>query len=178
MSHSHQAPARPAVTEYAPFYEPYIARVPEDDVLLVLHAHVDEVRAALARVSQEGEQFAYAPGKWTVREVLGHMLDVERVFAHRALCIGRADPAPLPGFEEGLYVAESGAGACPLPDLVEEFVVTRSANLAMLRRLPDGAWRRQGVANGHVVSVRALAFMMAGHVRHHLALLSERYGLV
>jgi hypothetical protein len=171
------ADTRPAETEYAPFSAAYVARVPEAHVLPVLERQIAEVRAVGRAVPAERERFRYAPEKWSVREVLGHVLDSERVFAYRALCVARGEQAPLPAFDEQLYAATAAYDHHPLPELVEEFATVRAGNLAMLRRLEDDAWSRLGTAAGHPISVRALAFMMAGHVRHHLAVLAERYGV-
>ena len=172
-----QLVGRPDASEYPAPYQPYVDEVPENDILAVLDTQQDEIRAFARSVAVERERFAYGPEKWTVRQVFGHLLDVERAFAHRAFCISRNDPTPLPGFDDHLYVAESGSNDTPLSALAEELVLTRSANLALFRRFSDEAWRRAGVANNAPVSVRALAFMLAGHIRHHVALLRDRYGL-
>jgi hypothetical protein len=168
---------RPDMSEYAVHYRPYVAQISEDDILAVLDSQREEIRAFARSVAVEREQFAYGPDKWTVRQVFGHLLDVERSFAHRAFSISRNDPTPLPGFDDDLYVAESGSNDTPLSALAEELALTRTANLALFRRFSNAAWRRAGVANNAPVSVRALAFMMAGHIRHHVALLRDLYGL-
>jgi len=168
---------RPEAGEYAPFYAGYIARVPEPDILGVLEAQRGEIAGLARGVAEAKQSFRYAPGKWSVREVLSHVVDAERVFGYRAFCIGRGEQAALPGFDENDYVRASGADALPLVRLADEFVAVRDANLAALRRLDAGAWTRRGTASGQPVSVRALAFIMAGHLRHHLAVLRERYGV-
>ena len=168
---------QPSSSEYAPFYAGYIARVPAGDILDTLErqrAHLGELASGL---TPKQEQFRYAAGKWSVREVLGHLNDAERVFGYRAFCIGRGDTTPLPGFDEVQYVAASGYDSCPLRELAEEFALLRGANLVTMRRFDDDDWRNQGIANGLPVSVRALAFILAGHVDHHLAGLRERYGV-
>lgn len=169
--------ARPEATEYAPFYESYVSRVSEEEILAVLAGQVVEIRRLAAAVPAEREGHRYAPGKWSVREVLGHVTDCERLFGCRALCIGRGDRQPLPGFDEQAYMVHAGFDGVPLADLAEDFAAAREANLRMLRRFDAGAWRRVGTANGVPVSTRALAWIMAGHVRHHLAVLEERYGI-
>jgi hypothetical protein len=166
---------RPTEAEHAPFFAGYVALVPESDVLAVLEAQVAELQALARAVPGEREQFAYAPGKWTVREVLGHLTDAERVFGHRAFCISRGEPATLPAFDENAYVAESVAATIPLATLVEEFALVRAANLVFLRRLEREGWARVGMVSSGPASVRALAFIMAGHVRHHVRVLAERY---
>ena len=141
----------------------------------VLAAQAAEVSAHTRTISQEREEFRYATGKWSIREVLGHLGDAERVFGHRAFCISRGEQADLPGFDEKQYVASSSFAGCRLPDLVDEFGQLRASNLIVLRRLDEAAWSRRGSANGSPASVRALAFIMAGHVRHHLQILRTRY---
>lgn len=169
---------RPEASEYAPFYETYVSRVPEEDVLPVLAAQVVEIRGLAAAVPPERETYRYADGKWSVREVLGHLTDGERLFGYRALAIGRGDETPLPGFDQDVYMVHAAFDAVPLADLAEDFAAAREANLRMLGRFDDDAWRRVGTANATPVSARALAWIMAGHVRHHLAILEERYGVM
>jgi hypothetical protein len=166
---------RPGADEYAPFYQGYVERVPESDVMGVLAAQPAELRSRLAAVSREQETFRYADGKWSIRELVGHLGDAERVFGFRAFAFARGDEGPLPGFDENAYVERSGFDALPLTSLIEEFAALRSANLATLRRVDAAGFSRSGIANGNRVTVRALAYMMAGHVRHHLAILDERY---
>jgi len=168
---------RPQSDEYAPFFKGYVDLVPEADVLSVLQSQVGVLRQLQAHLPPAKADFAYAPGKWTVREIIGHLGDGERVFGFRALSFSRADPAPLPGFDENAYVAQSSFRTTTLADLVDEFAFQREANLRLLRALPDARWALAGTANGHRVTVRALAFLMAGHVRHHLGVLRERYGI-
>ena len=168
--------ARPAEAEYAPFYANYVAAVPEGGVLDVLRAQPEQIARLAASVPADRETFRYAPGKWSVREVVGHMIDAERVFGYRAFCIGRGEAQPLPSFDENAYVAASGANARSLASLAEEFAQVRVANLALFERLGDEACRRMGTASGKPVSVRALVYIIAGHAAHHLTVLRERYG--
>jgi hypothetical protein len=168
---------RPEATEYALFYAGYIARVPEGSILEVLERQPAEVRRALAAVPGERETYRYAPDKWSIREVLGHIGDAERIFGYRALRIGRGDETPLPGFDEKPFVAASGADARPLADLLDEFATVRAVNLIVLRHLPEAAWGNWGTANDKPVTTRAVAYTMAGHVLHHMAVLRERYGV-
>jgi hypothetical protein len=172
------SPSRPEADEYAPFYAGYVARVTEGDILRVLARQKDEI-GALARSLPEAKQsYRYAEGKWTIGEVLSHLIDGERVFGYRAFCFSRGEQAPLPSFDENDYVSASRAGEAPLAALALEFAAVRESNLAFLRRLGDDGWTRTGTASGKPVSVRALAWIMAGHPRHHLAVLRERYGVV
>jgi uncharacterized damage-inducible protein DinB len=167
--------ARPDTHEYAPYYETYISLVPGSDVLSVLEAQrVQMVRLFAGRSERDGN-FRYAPGKWTVKEVIGHVNDTERIFAYRAVRIARGDQTPLPGFEQDDYVRNGAFGDRSLADLVEEFAAVRSASIAFFRSLNEEAWRRRGVANQKEVTVRALAFITAGHQMHHRGILEERY---
>jgi hypothetical protein len=168
---------RPTPTEHAPFFAGYIALVPETDVMSALEAQSSALQALARAVPVDKETFAYAPGKWTVREVLGHVTDAERVFGHRAFCISRGEPATLPAFDENAYVARSVAASVPLAALADEFALVRAANLVFLRRLDGEGWARLGTVSSGPASVRALAFIMAGHVRHHLGVLAERYAV-
>lgn len=171
------ASGRPADTEYAPFYAGYVSLVEGDDVLAVLERQVGELRALSAAVPKDRETYRYAPDKWSVRQVVSHITDGERVFGYRAFCISRGEQAPLPSFDENEYAAHSVSDSVPLGELVDELVTVRRGNLAALRRLAAGDWARLGTASGKPVSVRALAYVMAGHPRHHLGVLRERYGI-
>ena len=168
---------RPAETEYAPFYAGYVSLVPESDVLAVLEEQKDAFRRLAVGVPKDRERHRYAEGKWSIREVVGHLVDAERVFGYRAFAFSRGEKAALPSFDENEYVAASGYDEVPLAELVRELVAVRDANLAVLRRLSDAEWTRVGTASGKLVSVRALGFIMAGHPRHHLAILRERYAV-
>ena len=169
---------KPAASEYAPYYERYVSLVSEPDALAALAAQADEVRRLIASVPAPREGFRYEPGKWSIREVLGHLVDAERVFGYRAYCISRGELAALPAFDENAYVAASRYDEIPLAELGRELLAVRETNLVALRRLDADAWVRKGIASGKPVSVRALAFVMVGHVRHHEAILLERYGIV
>ena len=168
---------RPPQTEYAPFYAGYVALVPETDILAVLEGQVDAIRRLLAPVPAEKESYRYAEGKWSLRQVLGHLVDGERVFGYRAFCFSRGEQAPLPSFDENQYVDAARADSIPLAELLEELALVRQGNLVVLRRLDAREWARVGTASGKPVSVRALAWIMAGHPRHHLNVLRERYGV-
>lgn len=168
---------RPADTDYAPFYETYVSLVTEADAMPVLERQADELRALAGPIDSSRETFRYAPGKWSIREVIGHLCDAERVFGYRAFCFSRGEAAPLPAFDENSYIEASGYDERALADLVDDFRAARGANLTVLRSLDPGAWERVGTANNNPVSVRALAFIMAGHVRHHFGVLRSRYGV-
>ena len=166
---------RPTSTEYASFYERYVALVPPGDVLVVLARQIEDTLVLLRNIPEDKEDFRYAPDKWSIKEVVGHVLDSERIFACRALRFGRNDPTPLPGFEQDDYVRHGGFGSCRLQELAEEFGMVRRANVSMFRHFPTAAWDRRGVANQAEVTVRALAYIIAGHERHHLEILRKRY---
>ncbi|MGA7990213.1 MAG: DinB family protein [Thermoanaerobaculia bacterium] len=168
---------RPRPDEYDASFETYVSRVPETDVLAALEHQPAELAAALASVSPEREHHRYAPGKWSIREVVGHMLDAERVFGYRALCVARGERASLPSFEENDYAATAGHDLRPLASLLEELTTLRASHVLMFRHLEDRAWERVGTANGRPVTPRALAFILVGHVRHHAAVLREKYGV-
>lgn len=171
---------KPGPSEYAPFYAGYIAAIAalaDGDILETLETQTSDLRQLAASIPADRETFRYGEGKWSVREVFGHMIDAERVFSYRLLRFSRGDETPVPGFEENQYVAASHFDERPLADIVEELVLLRQANLRLIRSLAPEAWTRTGTANTHPVSVRALVFIMAGHVRHHLNILRDRYGL-
>jgi hypothetical protein len=167
---------RPTEGEYHQHFARYIDLVSETDILSVLDQQVTAVRAVVSRAAGR-EQFAYAPGKWTVRQVAGHVTDTERVFGYRALVFSRRDATELPSFDENAYVDHARFDEIPLRDLVEEFALVRQANLALLRGLSEAAWSASGIANHRSITVRALAYLMAGHVRHHLTGLATNYGI-
>lgn len=166
---------RPKADEHAPYYGRYIARVPDGDLISVLRDQIADSSALLRRVPADRADFAYEPGKWTVKEVVGHMADVERVMAYRALTFARQDTTDLPGFDENAWVANAGFGACALDDLVDELETVRAATIQLASHLGAEALARRGSANGNSVTVRALFYIIAGHERHHAALLRERY---
>jgi len=175
MNSPKTASPRPAPTEYAAFYEKYIALVPGNDIVTILDAQRLQMTQLFAARSERDGNFRYAPGKWTVKEVLGHISDSERIFAYRALRIARADQTPLSGFEQDDYVRAGAFGERTLTDLVEEFALVRGATSALFQSLSGEAWLRRGVANKSEVTVRALAFIIAGHELHHREILKEHY---
>lgn len=168
--------ARPEKSEYQAYFERYVVKVGDEDILAVLADQIDTVVRLFGNLSIEKQHYRYAPDKWTVLEVLGHMLDTERVFGFRALCFARGDKTPLPSFDEGLYVRQAGHNDCALEQLLEEFVYTRRSHILMFDHLKADAWLNVGVASSNPTSVRALAFIMVGHIRHHLEILASRYG--
>lgn len=169
------AVTRPLPDEYAPFYEKYVSLIPGDDILGVLETQrVQTARLLAARSEREGS-FRYAPDKWSVKEVIGHLSDAERVFSYRALRIARGDETPLPGFEQNDYVPNGRFGERTLADVAAEFAAVRLATLALLQSLTEEAWKLRGTASNNPISVRAQVYIIAGHELHHLKILDERY---
>lgn len=166
---------RPESSEHAPYYGTYIAGAPEGELLAVLEWQSEELQRFFEAVSEEKGSFAYAPGKWTLKEVIGHVTDTERVFSYRALRIGRGDQTPLPGFDQNAWVPNAGASARTLADLLAEFHAVRAATVALLRHLPSEAPTRRGTVNDMPATVRALGWIIAGHAAHHLRIIRERY---
>ena len=166
---------RPQETEYAPYYGKYVSLVHGDDILTVLSDGLNETLALVGGVPESQSGFRYAEGKWSIRELVGHMIDSERIFAYRALRFARDDKTPLPGFEQDDYIRNASFDACSLGDLAAEFESVRRSTLFLFRHLDAEAWMRVGVASESEVSVRALAYIIAGHELHHAGVLRDRY---
>ena len=166
---------RPDASEYAPFHAGYVAMVPQGDVLALLKKQGSETLRLLGRVNEKKSRHRYAPGKWTIREVVGHVIDAERVFTYRALTFARADKGPLPGFDENGWAAGSNADSRTLKSLRDELDSLRGTTLALFKGFGPAELARSGIASGHPVSVRGLLYVTAGHERHHVKILKERY---
>jgi len=166
---------RPQPTEYAAYYEKYVSLVPGTDILGVLEAQGMLMAQLLGARSEREGNFRYAPDKWTLKEVVGHITDSERIFAYRALRISRNDKTPIEGFEQDDYVKNGSFNDRTLVDIAGEFSQVRGATLALFLGLGGDAWQRRGVANKNEVTVRALAFIIAGHELHHRRILEEKY---
>jgi hypothetical protein len=176
MSNASSTPsARPYTDEYAPYYEQYIDRVPAGNITDLLAEQLERTRALLLPLTAAQVAYRPQPADWNVAEVLGHVADTERVFAYRSLTFARNDTTDLPGFDQDLFVANADFAQRPFADLIEEYTMVRQATLAFLRGLPAAAWARRGTANGNLVSVRALAYIIAGHELHHVADFHARY---
>lgn len=169
------APGRPQAGEYAEFYGKYIELVPSTDILGTLESQGLVMAQMLGARSEREGNFRYGPDKWSVKEVIGHLSDSERIFAYRALRFARGDNTPLPGFEQDDYVKSGGFSARTLAELAEEFEEVRGATIALFNGLDSAAWQRRGAANKNEVSVRALAYIIAGHELHHRRVLEEKY---
>ena len=166
----------PGPDEYATHHAPYVSLVPEGGIVAQLERQAADFSRLLESIPEARGDHAYAPGKWTIKEVVGHICDAERVFVYRALRFARGDATPLAPFDEDAYVPPAEFGARTLADLGREFHAVRNATIALFRGLPAEAWTRRGMASGHEISVRALAWIIAGHELHHRKLLIERYG--
>jgi uncharacterized protein (TIGR03083 family) len=168
---------RPEADEIPPHFVAYVSKVTESDPVGVLTSQIDVTAGLLRGVSEADALKRYAPGKWSVKEVVGHLTDTERIMAYRALRIARGDETPLPGFDEKAYVPPAKFDARPLADLVADFRTVRNATLGLFKSFDADAWRRRGAASGKAISVRALGYMIPGHERHHVEILKARYGL-
>ena len=169
---------RPQPGEFAPYYDRYISLVPGNDVLAALAALEDQRRQMLLLFSGRSEadgDLRYAPDKWSLKEVLGHINDTERIMSYRALRISRGDQTPIEGFEQDDYVRNGPFARTPLADLIEDYIAVRRATVSLFRDLDEAAWTRRGVAANNEVTVRALAFIIAGHELHHRRILEEKY---
>ena len=168
---------RPLPDESAPSFHGYIEKVPGERIGEYLTSQLREVERLLAPLDDAAARFRYAPEKWSVKEVLGHLCDAERIFGYRLLRIARADTTPLPGFEEDAYVPPAEFDTRPIGDLLREFQAVRASTIALVEGLPPAGWQRSGQASGKAISSRALAYIIVGHVTHHLTVLRERYRL-
>jgi uncharacterized damage-inducible protein DinB len=168
---------RPDPSEHAPYYGKYIALVPDGDILATLETQGGETRRLVAALSEQQAAHRYASDKWSVKEVIGHVADSERIFAYRALRMARGDRTPIEGFEQDDYVRGAQFDRLSVAELAAEFAAVRQATVRLFESLSPEAWTRRGVANKNEVSVRALAYMIAGHELHHRQILREKYGV-
>ena len=167
--------ARPQDDEYIPYYGKYIGLVPDGDLVDTLRTQIRETLSLLRAIPEDRASYRYAPGKWSIKEVVGHLADVERIMTYRALRIARADATPLPGFDENAYVPAANFEARSLGSLAHELAEVRRATVAFFETLEPTVAARRGSANNNEISVRALAYIVAGHERHHVKILRERY---
>jgi uncharacterized damage-inducible protein DinB len=167
--------ARPTAEEHSEYFGKYIGLVTEDDVLALLTAQQDERRALLGELDEARATHRYESGKWSLKEVLGHLIDCERVFAYRALSAARGDTTPLPGFDQDVWMADARWDEPPLGTILDEFEVVRSSSLALLSSLDERQATRRTEIEGSPISVRAIAFILAGHERHHMDVVRTRY---
>jgi uncharacterized damage-inducible protein DinB len=167
--------ARPSTDEAASFYQRYILQVRGENIAEQLTDQLAEAEALFGPLDESQARERYAPGKWSVKEVLGHITDTERIFAYRLLRIARGDSTPLPGFDQDPYVPAAKFDQQSLPSLLHGFRTVRQSSIHLVETLPEEAWSRRGEASGNAISARALAYILVGHVTHHLGVLRERY---
>jgi hypothetical protein len=165
---------RPEPGEYAHHYHSYISLVPPGDILAELESQLTETLTLLGPLTESEAETHHAPYTWSIKDVVGHLIDCERIFGVRALRFARQDANELPGFDENDYAVQAHCDARSLADLIQEFAHVRRSHLYLFRALSEDAWRRRGVANGHSVTVRALAYIIAGHERHHMSIVRKR----
>jgi hypothetical protein len=165
---------RPQATEYAPYYEKYLSLVAEENILPALQEQLAETPAFLRSIPESQGNVRHPPYTWSVKEVIGHLTDAERIFGYRALRFARADRTPLPGFDENAFVPAAQFDRVRLPALVDEWEALRRSHVCFFNNLSPAAWARQGAANDNAMTVRAVAFVLVGHTRHHLAILRKR----
>lgn len=170
-----KSPARPTSNDYAPPYAGYVANVPEDDIFSTLEQQSTITQQLLASIDESKGAFRYAEGKWSVKEVIGHFIDAERIFAYRMLAIARGEQQPLPGFEENDYVENADFDRWKLTDLAEHYALVRRSTIVLMRNFSEEAWDRRGIASDNPIAVRAIPWIMVGHERHHGKVLRERY---
>ena len=168
---------RPSEKDYAPYYKGYISQIKGDDILNILEEQLSTATKFFNSIPEEKENYAYAEGKWIVKDVLGHVIDCERIFATRALCIARGEKQPLPGFEQDDYVKEAGFNKRSIKDLAAEFTYVRKSNLALFKFFSEEELNKRGIASNNEVTVRAILFIIAGHGMHHIKILKEKYGV-
>lgn len=167
--------SKPQIGEYPEHFEEYIREVPESQLLSLLELQPEEAMLKLGTLSEEAGKYKYAEGKWSLKEVLGHITDTERVMSYRLLRIARGDKTPLPGFSEELFVSHANFDRLSIIQLLKDFSTVRNATLTLARQLDDEAWQRTGTACGETISSKALAYIIAGHAKHHFRIIRERY---
>lgn len=172
---SQAAATKPAPAEHAPEFSKYVTLVAEGDIIDTLERQIDDSLSLLRSIPSDKANFRYGPDKWSVKELLGHLIDSERIFSYRALSFARNDQTPLPGYEQNDYVREADFDSRDLADMVEEYATVRRATIHLFRPLNETEWLRHGKANENDISVRALAYIIAGHELHHIGVLRSRY---
>ena len=166
---------RPQQNEYPSFYKSYVDNVKTDNIIKELRDQVLDIQALISKIPEEKENYVYEAGKWTIKEIIGHIIDTERVLGYRAMRFARKDKTPLPGYDENYYVANANFNKQTLYSLGHEFAIVREANLALFKVWDEEALSQVGVANGLDVSVRAMLFMIAGHATHHMQIIKTKY---
>jgi hypothetical protein len=175
MTSAATASIRPQPGEYAPYYDRYVSLVPANGILAALEDQRRQMLLLLCGRTEADGDLRYAPDKWSLKEVLGHVNDTERIMSYRALRISRGDATPIEGYEQDDYVRNGPFARIPLADLIEDYIAVRRATISLFRNLDEGDWSRRGVANKNEVTVRALAYIIAGHELHHRRIIEEKY---
>jgi hypothetical protein len=166
---------KPASTEYDAYFETYVRLVPNGDFMASLHKQLDETTVLLANLPEAKPDYRYAAGKWSLKEVVGHMIDTERIMSCRALRIGRGDTTPLPGFDQDIYVENAELQQVSFDSLMNEFSIVRHATILLFRRFTAEAFSRTGFVNQKAITTRALGYIIIGHAMHHCNIIMERY---
>lgn len=166
---------KPSTEEYPKYYDPYIALVSEGSIENILINQLEETTALLSNLEEAQTNYRYADGKWTLKEVIGHIIDTERIMSYRFLRISRGDRTPLAGFDENQYVEGASFHSRLVTDLIEELIAVRHSTLTQMRGLTEESWSRKGIANDTEISARAIAYIIAGHELHHVKIIKEKY---
>jgi uncharacterized damage-inducible protein DinB len=166
---------RPLASEYPEYYQPYVSLVPEDNLLTLLKGNLVKTIELFESLSEEDGLFRYAENKWSIKEVLGHMADTERIMSYRLLRVGRGDQTALAGFNENDYVQSSQINKLPIKSILEDFIATRKATLTLFQNMPEESWANIGFANNTEVTARAIGYIIAGHALHHFNIIRDRY---
>jgi hypothetical protein len=167
---------RPSPKEYAEYYKQYISLVPKGNIIDILEDQQKSLMGFFSSIDEEKANYRYAENKWSVKEVLGHIIDGERIFAYRALRLSRGDSKPLMSFEQNSFITNSNYGNTQFEKIVDEFFLLRASNILMFRNFSNEMWLRRGTVDDKNISVRAIAYLMAGHTEHHINVLQELYG--
>ncbi|WP_062239710.1 DinB family protein [Fictibacillus sp. FJAT-27399] len=167
--------SKPDTNEYNSYYEKYIKALPEQDIVNLLEEQAKETRQLVQNLTEQQGLFRYGPYKWSIKEVIGHMTDTEGIMGFRLLSIARGDKGMLPGFDENAYVEQTYFDRQPLSELLQQAQVVRQSTILLIKSIDEETWTRRGNANGSDVTVRAIAYIIAGHEKHHLGILKERY---
>ncbi|MDN4074017.1 DinB family protein [Fictibacillus terranigra] len=167
--------SKPKTNEYDSYYERYIATLPNQEIVTILEEQAEQTQQMVQGLSEKQALFKYGPDKWSIKEVIGHMTDTERIMSYRLLSIARGDKGLLPGFDENAYVEQASFNRKPLSDLLQQYQIVRQSTILLIKSIEEEAWTRSGNANGSEVTVRAIASIIAGHEKHHLVILKERY---
>ena len=166
---------RPQSGDYAPYFAKYVMQVPDGDFLQALETQIRDMRSLLEPLTEKQAGFSYAPGKWSIKEILGHVNDAERIFSYRTLRMARGDETPLAGFEQDDYIKTANSSSRTLASLLEEFAAIRRSTISLIRSLDDSCWLRRGTASERPITVLAQAFIILGHALHHQHILAARY---